>query len=414
MNYTLFIAKRLHDHQGDAKGVSRSAIRIATAGVAVGLAVMIISVSVVLGFKGEIRSKVIGFGSHIQVMNYESLFSAESLPVVVNDSLLNLLSGIPEVKHVQRFCQKAGMLKTDEAFKGVLLRGVGPEFDASFLKKHLVEGTIPVFSDTAASQQVLLSEQTAAELHLSVGTKVFAYFFDNSVRARRFTVCGIYRTHLTDFDNSLVFTDLYTCNRLNNWQPDQYSGVEVELKDFDRLDEASYRIVNLVNRHTDKYGASYTSPTIKELYPQIFAWLGLLDTNVWVILILMMSVAGFTMVSGLLIIMLERTPFIGIMKALGSSNAAVRRIFLYFSVFVIGKGLLWGNIIGIGLMLSQKTFGWVRLDPATYYVDTVPVYIHLGYLAAINVATLCISVAVLLVPSLLVSKISPASSIRFE
>lgn len=414
MNYVLFIAKRLHSHKSDAKGVSRPAIGIATAGVAVGLAVMIISVCVVLGFKGEIRDKVVGMGSHIQVMNYESLFSTESAPVAVNDSLLERLSACPGVKHVQRYCLKGGMLKTDESFKGVLLRGVGPEFDSSFIKSNLVEGAIPVFSDTASSNRILVSRQIADELHLTVGQKVFAYFFEDAVRARRFTVAGIYCTNLAEFDNNLVFTDIYTCNRLNNWMPDQYSGVEVQLSDFDRLDEVSATVVDRVNRHTDKYGASYTSPTIRELYPQIFAWLGLLDTNVWVILILMVAVAGFTMVSGLLILIMERTNFIGIMKALGASNTAIRHIFLYFSAFVIGKGLLWGNIIGIGLVLLQRTVGLVRLDPVTYYVDTVPVYVHWGYIVAINAATLCVSMAVLIAPSFLISKIRPAASIRFE
>lgn len=414
MNYVLFIARRLHGYKGDAQGVSHPAIRIATAGVAVGLAVMLISICVVLGFKGEIRSKVVGFGSHIQVMNYESLYAMETKPIVVNDSLMKLLAEVPNVRHVQRFCLKTGMLKTDESFKGVQLRGVGPEFDSTFIKKHLVEGTLPAFSDRKASNEILISQQIADELHLSVGSKVFAYFFDNSVRARRFTVTGIYRTNLTEFDNALVFTDLYTCNKLNSWQSDQCSGAEVQLNDFDRLDETSLQIINLVNRHTDAYGASYTSPTIKELYPQIFAWLGLLDTNVWVILILMIAVAGFTMVSGLLIIILERTNFIGIMKALGASNTAIRHIFLYFSVFVIGKGLLWGNIIGIGLVLAQRYFGLIHLDAATYYVDTVPVYIHVGYLVAINAATLVISTAVLILPSFLISRIRPATSIRFE
>lgn len=414
MNYVLFIARRLHRRQSDVKGVSRPAIRIATAGVAVGLAVMIISVCVVLGFKGEIRDKVVGFGSHIQVMNYETLFSAESVPVVVNDSILERLAAAPAVKHVQRYCLKGGMLKTDESFKGILLRGVGPEFDASFLKKNLVEGEIPVFSDTSSSNRILISGLIADELHLAVGQKVFAYFFEDAVRARRFTVAGIYRTNLTEFDDNLVFTDIYTCNRLNNWEPDQYSGAEVQLTDFSRLDEASAGIVERVNRHTDKYGAAYTSPTIRELYPQIFAWLGLLDTNVWVILILMIAVAGFTMVSGLLIIILERTNFIGIMKALGASNTVIRHIFLYFSAFVIGKGLLWGNIIGIGLVLLQRLFGLIRLDPVTYYVDTVPVSVHWGYIVAINAATLIISMAVLVVPSFLISHIRPATSIRFE
>lgn len=414
MNYVFFIARRLHAAKSPAKGVSRSAIGIATAGVAVGLAVMLISVCVVLGFKGEIRSKVVGFGGHIQVMNYESLFSMETKPVGVDDSLLTLLSAQPHVQHAQRFSVKAGMLKTDDSFKGIQLRGVGPEFDTTFLHKHLEEGALPRFTDDRSTNEILVSRLVADELHLNAGSKVYAYFFDEGIRARRFTVSGIYRTNLTEFDNVLVFTDLYTCSKLNRWAPGQCSGAEVILTDLDRLDEASSAIVCRVNRTTDAYGATYTSPTIRELYPQIFAWLDLLDTNVWVILGLMLAVAGFTMVSGLLILILERTNFIGVMKALGATNTAIRHIFLYYSAFVVGKGLLWGNIVGIGLLLIQRQLGVVHLDPATYYVDAVPVYLHVGYIVAINVGTLALSLAVLILPSYLISRIRPVSAIRFE
>ncbi len=376
--------------------------------------VMIIAVCVVLGFKGEIRNKVIGFGSHIQVINYESMYALEAKPVVVNDSLCDLLSQLPHVKHVQRYSTKTGMLKTEDDFKGVVLRGVGPEFDTDFLNSHLIEGNIPTFSDTVSSNEILISKQIADELTLDVGNKVYAYFFEETVRMRRFTVAGIYQTNLTEFDNNLIFTDLYTCNRLNKWQPDQCSGAEILLDNFENLDMASYEVINFVNRTTDKYGAMYTSPTIKELHPQIFSWLNLLDTNVWVILILMISVAGFTTVSGLLILILERTNFIGVMKALGATTTEVRHIFLNYSAFIIGRGLLWGNVAGIGLVLLQYFTGILKLDPTSYYVDVVPVQINWLYLVGINVATLFISMAVLVVPSFLIAKIRPATSIRFE
>ncbi len=375
---------------------------------------MIIAVCVVLGFKGEIRDKVIGFGSHIQVINYESMYALESKPIVVDDSLCSLLGRLPHVKHVQRYSTKMGMLKTEDDFKGVVLRGVGPEFNADFLNSHLLEGEVPLFSDTLSSNKILISKQIADELVLMVGDKVYAYFFEDVVRTRRFTVVGIYQTNLTEFDNNLIFTDLYTCNRLNKWQPDQCSGAEILLDNFDELEATSFDVINLVNRTSDKYGAMYTSPTIKELHPQIFSWLSLLDTNVWVILILMISVAGFTTVSGLLILILERTNFIGIMKALGATTTEVRHIFLNYSVFIIGRGLLWGNILGVGLVFLQAVTGVLKLDPTNYYVDVVPVQINWFYLLGINVATLLISIAVLVVPSFLIAQIRPATSIRFE
>ncbi len=414
MDSNFFIARRLFRDKGDARKVARPAIVIATCGVAIGLAVMIVSVCVVLGFKQEIRSKVIGFGSHVQIQNYAAVTANAPLPVVITDSLMRQVEAVDGVSHVQRFSNKEGILKTDEEFKGILLRGVGPEFDADFLKAHLEKGEFPEFSDSVASNRIVISREVADELHLDVGDRIFAYFFEQSVRARRFTVAGIYCTHLSEFDDAMVFTDLYTCNRLNAWKPDQYSGLEVSVADFGLLDNVTGKLVNMVNRQTDAYGASYIAMNIEELYPQIFAWLSLLDVNVWVILALMVSVAGFTMVSGLLIIILERTNFIGVMKALGATNRSIRHIFLYFSLFVIGKGLLWGNVIGIGLVVFQSCSGMFKLDAATYYVDVVPVLFHFGYVAAINVATLVICVLALIVPSFLVSHIHPAKAIRFE
>ena len=414
MNYVSFIAKKLYKHQDGTQGVSRSAIQIATVGVAIGLAVMIISVCVVLGFKGEIRSKVIGLGSHIQVMNYESMYSLESKPVVVNSQFMSSLSEVEGVRHVQRFCTKTGMLKTDNSFKGILLKGVGPEYDANFLSNHIIEGKLPLFSDSTSTNNIVVSKIIADELRLQVGSRVYAYFFENSIKVRRFKVAAIYSTNLTDLDNNLIFTDLYTCNKLNGWKENQCSGAEILLSDFSQLDEVAPRVINRVNRKYDQYGASYSTATITELYPQIFAWLNLLDTNVWVILILMIGVAGFTMVSGLLIIILERTNFIGIMKALGASTTSVRHIFLYFSSFVIGRGLLWGNVLGIGLVVLQDYFHVIKLDPASYYVNTVPVVLHLGYIIAINIATMLSCMMVLIVPSYLIARIRPATSIRFE
>lgn len=414
MRFNLFVAKRLFNDKGGVRNVSRPAIRIATAGVAIGLAVMIVSVCVVLGFKSEIRSKVIGFGSHIQIINYESISSGVSKPVAFPDSLIRELRQVPGVSHIQRFSNKGGILKTDDAFEGILLHGVGAEFNADFLKSNLKEGEIPVFSADSATNRIVVSQTIADRLHLSCGDRVFAYFFDGNVRARRFTVSGIYQTNLSEFDDNMVFTDLYVCNRLNNYVADQYAGVEITVDRFDDVDLVAGSLVGKVNHLVDEYGAGYAAMTIRELYPQIFDWLDLLDVNVWVILILMVAVAGFTMISGLLIIILERTNFIGVMKALGATNRSMRHVFLYFAAFIVGRGLLWGNVLGIGLVVLQYYFNIVHLDPATYYVDAVPVLFNAGYILAINAATAFISVFVLILPSLLVSRIHPAKSIRFE
>lgn len=414
MNFALFIAKRLYREKGDRKRVSRPAITIATLGVAIGLAVMIISVSVALGFKDEIKSKVIGFGSHIQVTNLDATNSMEVLPVQVNDSVMKVLKGLKGIVHVQRFVTKPGLIKTDENFQGMILKGVAQEYDPTFFKQHLIAGEFPRFSDSSSSNKLLISKATADKLKLHLGDKVFTYYFENAIRIRRFQIVGIYRTNLSAYDNNVMMTDLYTVRKLNNWMPDQCSGVEMTVNDFNKLDSIDMEVVQKVNRHIDAYGDTYSAKTIKEVNPDIFAWLSLMDMNVWVILILMMGVAGFTMISGLLIIILERTQMIGLLKALGASNRQVRHVFLYFSAFLIGRGLLLGDVIGIGLLFLQRQFGLVHLDPATYYVETVPVMFNWGLFLLLNVATLLISLFILIAPSYLVSHIEPSKAMRFE
>lgn len=414
MNLAWYMARRLYSHGGDVKRVSRPAIRIATVGVSLGVAVMIIAVCVVLGFKQEVQQKVMGMGGHVQVLNYDYQVDLEQHPIVLDDSLIAKLSSIDGVKHVQRFCNKPGMLKTDESFQGVMLKGVGPDFDLNFLKQHIVSGEVKSFSDTTNTQNIVISSKLAKTLKLDVGSKVYAYFFDGNVRARRFTVEAIYATHMGEFDKTIVFTDIYTTHKLSGFEDGQYSGAEILVDNLDRLDEVSSNVSSSVKSLTDVYGASYTAPSIRELYRGIFSWLSLLDTNVWVILCLMVSVAAFTMISGLLIIILERTQFIGTMKALGTTNKRLRHIFLYFASFIIAKGVIWGNVIGIGLVLLQNFTQFVHLDAETYYVDSVPVSLDWLFIVIINLGTLLASFCVLILPSYLVSRIHPAKSIRFE
>ena len=417
MNFPLFIARRIYsDHIGDQQKVSKPAIRIAVAGVAIGLAVMIISVCVVLGFKHTIRDKVVGFGSHIQVANFYTLqSSAIDQPIAIGDSMINVLKKTEGVKHVQRFAMKQGILKTDNDFLGVMFKGVGPEFDSTFIHKNMVEGSIPHFSDQQSTNRILISKDMANKLRVKAGDRIFAYFIgDGGVRTRRFTISGIYQTNLAQYDKTTCFCDLYTARKLNAWTDDMVTGAELTVNDFKQLSTTANDIINRVNRTQDKYGNTFSSKTIRELSPHIFSWLDLLDLNVWIILAIMTAVAVVTMISGLLIIILERTTMIGVLKALGARNSTVRHTFLWFAAFIIGKGLLIGDALALALILLQKFTGFAKLDPQTYYVDVVPVELDWMLIVALNVATMLIALFVLIAPSYLVSHIHPAKSMRYE
>ncbi|WP_293588209.1 ABC transporter permease [Prevotella sp.] len=417
MNFPLFIARRIYsDHIGDQQKVSKPAIRIAVAGVAIGLAVMIISVCVVLGFKHTIRDKVVGFGSHIQVANFYTLqSSAIDQPVAIGDSMMNVLKRTDGVKHVQRFAMKQGILKTDNDFLGVMFKGVGPEFDSTFIHKSMVEGSIPHFSDQQSTNRILISKDMASKLRVKAGDRIFAYFIgEGGVRTRRFTISGVYQTNLAQYDKTTCFCDLYTARKLNAWTDDMVTGAELTVNDFKQLGTTANDIINRVNRTQDQYGNTFSSKTIRELSPQIFSWLDLLDLNVWIILAIMTAVAVVTMISGLLIIILERTTMIGVLKALGARNSTVRHTFMWFAAFIIGKGLLIGDALALALILLQKLTGFAKLDPQTYYVDVVPVELDWMLIVALNIATMLIALFVLIAPSYLVSHIHPAKSMRYE
>ncbi len=415
MNFSFFIAHKLYKDKGGRQHVSRPAITIATAGVAIGLVVMLLSVFVVLGFKHTIRDKVIGFGSHIQVTNFMTQMSSDQAPIAMNDSMIKVIGGIEGVKHVERFAYKQGILKTDSDFLGVMFEGVAQEYDTTFIHQNMVAGSIPKFSDSQSGNHILISQNIADKLKVNAGDRIFAYFIDeNGVRMRRFTIQGIYQTNLSQYDQVMCFADLYTTVKLNAWQPDQVSGAAITVNDFKQLDEVESRFVEKINRTEDRYGETYATQTIRDINPQIFSWLDLLDMNVWIILLLMVSVAGVTMISGLLIIILERTTMIGVLKALGTRNKTIRHIFLWFAAFIIGRALLIGNAIALGMALLQQWTGIIKLDPATYYVSTVPVEINIPLLIILNVATLLISLFVLIAPSYLISHIHPAKSMRYE
>ena len=416
MNWKLFIARRIYqtkEKEGD-KNVSKPAVRIAMAGIAIGLAVMIISVAVVIGFKHEVRDKVIGLGSDILVTSLDEAQSYQATPIVGDDSLMAALGALPNVKHIQRYATKPGMIMTGDNFQGIVLKGIGQEYDTLFLHRHLLVGEIPAFTDSVSSNQVLVSKTIADRLGIGVGDKLNTYYLENNIRARRLTVAGIYQTNFSSYDDLFLLTDLRTVVRLNNWQEGQTGGLEIQVADYALLGDTNERILSALEGKVDKYGGRYYSQTVEEVYPQIFAWLDLLDLNVWVILILMIGVAGFTMISGLLIIILERTNMIGVLKALGADNTAIREVFLSFAVFLIRRGMLWGNVIALVCCGVQYFFRVIKLDPAVYYVDAVPVELNIWVWLLLNVGTLLVSVLMLVGPSYLISRIHPARSIRFE
>lgn len=409
-----FVAKKLYD-TGEAGRVSASAVRIATAGVAVGIMVMIISICVTVGFQREIKSRVASLVGHVQVLNTQSLYRTHSTSIQITDSLMGELNRLPGVSNVHRFVLCPGMLKTENAFIGLFFRGVEAGFDKSFIAANIVSGRVPSFSsDSISNDSILVSASTASALQVRAGDRVYAYFFDNNLRARRFVVSGIFQTNMADFDSKMCFTSMRTAQQLNRWQKDQFSGGEIILKDFSHVEKVSGQVSSMLSRKQDDYGQYYSSVRVDELFPQIFSWLTLLDTNVVAILILMICVAGVTMISGLLVLILERTRFIGVMKAMGSTNSQLRRIFLYLSSMIVVRGLLLGNVLALFLMALQKWTGLVTLDPASYYISYVPVHFPWTSILIVNIVTFLVCVLSLVVSTLVISHISPAKSIRFE
>ena len=413
MNLELFIAKRIHFQQG-RKNISRPAVRIATIGIALGLAVMLISVAVVIGFKKEIRNKTIGFGGHIQITNFDNNNTYEMKPIKADKALITKITSIDGVKHVQRFSTKPGIIKTDTEFQGIVLKGIDAGFDWNFFKSNLVEGKIIDFADKSSGNQVVISKYLANLLGLKLGDSFFTYFIQDQVRARKFRIIGIYSTNFIEYDKLIILADMRQVQALNNWDKDSFSGLEVLITDFNRIDEVGDAVYSATANKFNKEGKTYTTQTIKQLNPQIFSWLDLLDMNVWVILILMLSVAGFNMISGLLILILERTNMIGILKSIGATNWSVRKIFLYHSFFLIGKGMLWGNVIGLSLCAIQYYTGIIPLDPEAYYVATVPITFNWLYIFLLNAGTLLASILIMIGPSYLITKITPANIIRYE
>lgn len=414
MNLELFIAKRIYFKGDKDEKISSPAIRIAIAGIAIGLAAMVLSVCIVVGFKKEIRDKIVGFGSHIQISSFNNSMTYESHPIRLTDSLMQVIHDNPEIKHAEIYATKSGIIKTENDFQGVVLKGVGKDYDWSFFKNNMLEGNVLQVSDTSTTNQAIISKYIADRLNLKLGDSFISYFIQDPIKARKFSITGIYQTNFEDYDKLFVLTDIGLVQKVNEWDADQVSGIEIVINDYEQLAEVKRDIFFDMATYADGDGNPLFTSSIEEMNPMIFSWLELLDMNVWVIIILMLAVSGFTMISGLLILILERTNMIGILKALGARNYSIRKVFLYISSFLILKGMLWGNIIALGICVIQKTFGIIKLNPATYYVSEMPIYLNPIYIILVNLGALAISMLMMIGPSYLIARISPAKSIKFE
>jgi lipoprotein-releasing system permease protein len=409
-----YVARRLFQG-GSQKKSTGLMVSISVFGIALSLSVMIIAVAVTNGFKREISMKAIGFAADIQITNLNSQYSLYNMsPIPTNQPFLNDLRAIPEVRHVQSYCVKPGIMKSAGEIQGVVLKGIGKDFEWDFFQKNLKEGEVFQVSDSAVSNKIVLSCHMAKLLQLKLNDPVIIYFVQEPTRMRRFTVSGIYETGLMEFDKLFALADMRHIQRLNNWQKDQISGFEIFVRHFDQLEKTTDEIFNIAGTHLSEDGSSLNVQNIRELYSQLFDWLNLQDTTVFIILLLMALVAGFNMISGLLIIILERTSTIGVLKALGAENRFIRKIFLYESLFFIGKGLLWGNIIALTLCWLQWQFGVISLDQESYFLSKVPIDINLTGWLAINAGTTAAILLMLIVPSSIISRISPDMSIKFR
>ncbi len=417
MNVELYIARKLARDPNSRSAISKPIITFSIAGIALGVAAMIVSVAIVTGFKSTIKDKVFGFGSHINIVNFDSNSSYETVPIEREQSFLPTLQSMEGIKHIQVYATKAGIIRAGQSIQGVVVKGIGADFDWLFFRQHLVEGSLPQMSDTGRTDEVVISRSIANAMELKVGGSFVTSFVSSedakNIRYRKFRVAGIYQTNLEDFDKVMVLADIKHIQKLNDWTPDQVSGFEITLTDYNQLQKMYASIWDEVGYGFLNDGSKLKIQTIETLYPQIFDWLSLLDMNVWVILVLMTLVAGMNMISGLLIIILEKTNMIGILKAIGARDASVRKIFLYHGGFLIGKGLLYGNIIGISLCALQYFTGIFPLDASMYFVDTVPINLSIWHVLLINIGSLLVTLAMLILPSYVITSISPVRAIQF-
>ncbi len=417
MNIERFIAKRILSGSGASNQLSRPIVRISVWGIVLGLAVMILAVAIVTGFQNEIKAKLIGFNSHIQLSNYDNNVSAEPKPISRIQPFLAALKSDPDIRHIEVYATKNGIVKTKTDNEGILLKGVSADYDWSFLNTNFVEGEAFLLNDTV-SKNIVISKYLSDKLNFKLNDKMIIYFivdrFDslgNKIRtetaAKDFYISGIYETGLEDVDKTLVLSDIRRIQKMNGWSEDEVAGFEISINDYKKIDDIGYEIDALI-------GQGLVAQTIKQTNPAIFSWLDMMDMNAIIILVLMVVVAGINMMSALLILILERTNMIGILKAMGAGNGSIQKIFLYNAVYLIGKGMIWGNVFGISIALIQKYFGIFKLDPTAYYISQIPINLSILHIILLNAGTLVCCILMLIIPSFIISKITPVKAIRFS
>jgi lipoprotein-releasing system permease protein len=375
---------------------------------------MILAVAILTGFKQQIRDKVAGFGAHIQVVNFDANLSYETVPISSDQPFVDKIINHPGIKSVQVFATKAGIIKTDDNIQGVVLKGIDSDYDWSFFSSNLVEGDVVRVSDSARTDNVLISKKVADMLGLKLGDSFSMFFVQDPPRMRKFTIAGIYETSLEEFDKTYLFCDIDHIRRLNGWGEKQVSGFEIFINDFDELDPMTEVVRDAVGYRVAEDEEQLKVTNIRNRYPAIFDWLGFQDTNVIIILILMILVAGFNMISGLLILILEKTNMIGILKAMGAGNKLIRNVFLYQAAWLTAKGLFWGNIIGLGLAVLQLKTGMFSLDPSSYYLKSVPINLDPVHIILLNAGTMLAIILMLLIPSQLIARVTPVKAIRYD
>ena len=408
----VFITKKIYKSLGSSGKISSLAGVISVAGITLGITVILISFAIILGFKGEIKNKIYGFCSDLRLTSLDYSTSYETSPVIVNDSAFNAIASVPGVKHVQRYSTKPGMIKTADNFDGVVLKGVDANYDFNYLESVLVEGTLPDYSANGSENDILVSRTLCDRLDLKLDDRIYVYFIGNTIQARKLRICGIYSTNISNYDNIFIISSLDLVNKLNRWDSDMVSGLEIDLASLPLTEDVVSGIYSVVDSFSNDVPVTLRTP--EDLHPDIFSWLDILDMNVLVILILMFGLSFFTIISGLLIIILEKVSMIGTLKALGANNSTIKKIFLGISSMIVVRGLLIGNAITLVIYVIQNRFHLLHLDSSVYYIDYVPMQLTVWHVILLNAVTLVFSILVLLIPSAVISRISPTKTIRFD
>lgn len=413
MNFELFIVKRIiRSHPGKKSGAN-TLVNVSVIAISLSMTVMILSVAILTGFKKEIKDKLTGFGSHIQISSLTANNSWEAGPISIDQPFLEQLKQDPDISGIYPFATKPGIVQSGKVLQGIILKGVETGYNWDFFARNLSAGRIPDLNNPD-SLEVLISKSLASLLQVRPGMKLPTYFIQDPPRMRPFKVCGIYETGLEEYDKVFVYCSLSQIREINDWKSGEISGFEIRLFNPAKMEQVAARIRESVDKTAVQSGNILQIKTLRDLAPGFFDFLSLTDTNVWVILTLMILIAGFNMISGLLIIILDRTSMIGTLKALGTNDRSMARIFLYQAGYIIGKGLLLGNIIGLTLALIQDRFRLIPLNPQSYFVDSVPIYINPVHLLLLNTGTLALTLLMMLIPSNLLSRISPGKTIKFD